>query len=414
MEFYLRPSLVCCERLPRLTRSFYEQCDATRPVDPPPASTSDLPLQDQPASEQEWTYGYFGNGTSTMNLARWTYDTCPIGTPDPQDGYGAHEPMLNDAYLGGRDVQFYNLGNGVGLVYPATFQVEPVNGASHCFSRYVVDAFLGVQNFSNAGITKILIDTSGNSGGRINLARILELVILGPEYLDYNSFNAFFRKSPVGEAIMQATNTNQIKNFTLINPSEHRSGFNVQSLGFTDIFSPGVNRTANGVTFETSNIISDALDIFKPLDRQFNFSTLPRFNPANIEFIGSGLCGSACGLFTNFLVEFGNVTGYMHTPIVNGSIGMAAVTTLSAVDSAGVYAEMQSTGAAVSYPDLVPKPLVKGMMGFTIKSPLSLYLAPDVPLAYRPVLAKRTYQMTEEFYNDPMAEWRYVASQVFG
>jgi hypothetical protein len=94
------------------------------------------------------------------------YRTCPpVRTstvwPFPSS---VSDPTRNTAYLGGRDIQFYALdasrtgGTKTGVIYVTTFDPQPAE--SSCFNRYVLDIILGLQNFTQAGVERILVDTS--------------------------------------------------------------------------------------------------------------------------------------------------------------------------------------------------------------------------------------------------------------
>ena len=123
------------------------------------------------------------------------YRGCPISN-------GANVPMADTPaasanYLGGRDVQFYKLDDGTGVVYMPTFYPEPYEA---CEDRFVVDLVMGLQNLTKAGVKNVLVDTSNNGGGAVSLSQAAQRLFTGNSLLEVNNFETVFRKAPLAEA----------------------------------------------------------------------------------------------------------------------------------------------------------------------------------------------------------------------
>jgi hypothetical protein len=114
---------------------------------------------------------------------RTLYITCPVNTSATVWPFASGtNPTSDPAYLGGRDIQFYALdstrtaGIKTGVIYVTTFDPLPAEGS--CFNRFVLDIVLGLQNFTTAGVERILVDTSVSRSLHVSMPSRLETDVL--------------------------------------------------------------------------------------------------------------------------------------------------------------------------------------------------------------------------------------------
>lgn len=350
------------------------------------------------------------------SLIQQAYIGCPTDFAAPKYMY-ANPPQNASAYLGGRDIQFYALGDDkkTGVVYVPTFGPtdKSTNAPSDaCTNRFVADLYLGFRNFTSAGVEKILIDTSSNGGGQVLLNQFFQRYITGEDFEVDLNFDTLLRKSPLAQALLQA-NIENANNDTVNNvffPGKYRNGTD-QVAPNADLFNPGNSYPINGQTLDTSNTIQDGLEQVDAYENLLNISDTPPYSPAEIVFTGNGLCGSACSSFTNFLIEYYNATAYIAAPRPKNQIEFQAFAAGQATDSD----KIQQEAVSVNYTDYATLPplQVKGVFGFAIRGALSPNIAPGTFLQYRSYPAQKTYGLTAEQFLDPIKNWQYVASQVF-
>ena len=347
---------------------------------------------------------------SLSQIAAEAYAACPVSS-----GAVAY-PLQNDPtatsnYLGGRDIQFYTVPDhsDVGVIFVPTFEPAAVDATDSCINRFIVDAVLGLQNLTSAGVSKVLIDTTNNGGGSVLLNQVLQRLMTGEKYEIDNNFQSLLRKAPLAEAFLQAHIDNPSADSGSFGPQLFRNGTNDLSSG-TDYFVPGLSQTINGATLLTSNYLEDNIDEIEQLDAAWNLSSNAAFAPSDIVFTGNGLCGSACSSFTNFLIEYYNATAYISTPYPDKSIEFQAFAAGQASTSDELYSEAQSVG--LDSP-LLPQLEVLGTFGFALRGAVSPNLKPGEFLQYRSFPAQNKYQLTAADYNDPLTNWAYVASQVY-
>lgn len=350
-------------------------------------------------------------------LVQQAYTLCPIEITAPKYRY-AHSPQNSSAYLGGRDIQFYALGDDrkTGVIFVSTLApLDPSTNAPSvpCTNRFVADLYLGFKNFTAAGVERILIDTSNNGGGQVVLNQFLQRYITGERHEVDLNFDTLLRNSPLAEGLLKA-NIEHASHYTIGNtyfPSKYRDGTERVTAN-TDFFSPGNSYTINGEILHTSNTLQDSIETIDQFEEPLNIPHAPTYSPADIVFTGNGLCGSACSSFTNFLIEYYNATAYIASARPQNPIEFQAFAAGQATTSDAIYEE----AASINYTDraMLPPLEVSGKFGFTIRGAISPNIAPGTFLQYRSYPAQKTYGLTAEHFLDPLANWKYVASQVFG
>lgn len=337
------------------------------------------------------------------------YSLCPVEYGPPSLPINApYNPQNTSAYLGGRDIQFYKLPNSTtGVMFISTFDPDGI-----CQRRFYLDAILGIRNLTAAGVKHLLIDTSNNSGGSVLLNQALQRLITGKQYLLQNNFKSVLRRSPLSEALVDAhlAQPNMTSDYAVFDPASYRNG--AQAIQASDdIFFPGGSREINGKTLLTSDLLEDQIGYVQMVDAANNISNAAPFSPENIVFTGNGLCGSACSSFTNFLIEWYNATAYIATARPSKPIEFQAFAAGQATRANNIYAEADSLGYRNE--SLLPTRLVRGTFAFAIRASLSPNLAPGEFLQYRSYPAQNRFAPTLETYTSPLAQWEYVANQVF-
>lgn len=282
-----------------------------------------------------------------------------------------------------------------------------------CERRFYLDAILGIRNLTAAGVKNLLIDTSNNGGGSVLLNQALQRLVTGEQYLIQNNFQSVLRRSPLSDALVNAhlAQPNVTSQYSVFDPASYRNG--TQVIQATDnIFSPGGSRDVNGKTLLTSDLLQDQIEYVQLVDAANNVSNNAPFSPENIVFTGNGLCGSACSSFTNFLIEWYNATAFIATARSAKPIEFQAFAAGQATRANNIYAEAGTLG--YKNETLLPTRLVRGVFAFAIRVSLSPNLAPGEFLQYRSYPAQNRFAPTLETYTSPLAQWEYVAKQVFG
>ena len=387
--------------------SAYEFAASTR--------TTNIDFDDFNAGQNSST----GTSTSTLPssfsaLASAAYRGCPsISSAASYPLTGSDNPLTSSAYQGGRDVLFFVLPNTkTGVVALTTFDPNDEQGQSSdaCLYRFMVDLIQGLNNFTNAGIENVLIDTSNNGGGVIVLNQLAQRLFTGNQYSLNNNFENVLRDSPLSQALLERTVRSGVRT-AQYSPNRYRDGDSLLSAG-TNLFSPGNSRQINGQTLETSNDLQTSVSFLEALFSRYNLPNAAPFAPENIVFTGNGLCGSSCSSFTNFLIEYYNASAYIATGRPDQPIEFQAFAAGQSTDSANVYADAVDIGFTNT--GLLPPLQVVGSYGFTIQGGMSPNLAPGEFLQYRSYPAQGSFGLTREMYASPLVKWEYVASQVFG
>jgi hypothetical protein len=348
------------------------------------------------------------------------YAQCPINTTAARYQY-SNSPQSGSEYLGGRDIQFYALGDDkrTGVIFLSTFQPrlplsqDPTGSSEACTNRFIIDTYLGFRNFTKAGVERIMIDTSNNGGGSVALNQFLQRYLTGEDYEVDLNFATLLRKSPLAEGLLKANlaaGQTEATSRNIYQPGQYRNGSAMVDAN-KDIFSPGNQYTINGNTLTTSNILQDDYQIIDTLETALNISDSAPYSPSEIVFIGNGLAGSAASSFTNFLIEYYNATAYITSGRPQNPIEFQAFAAGQATTSSLIYEE----AATVGFTDngLLPPLNVKGEFGFTIRGAISPNIAPGTFVQYRSYPAQGTYGMTAEQFLDPIKNWKYVAGKAF-
>ena len=348
------------------------------------------------------------------------YAGCPTNTSTALYQY-ANSPQNNSAYLGGRDIQFYSLGDDdkTGVIYLSTFSPKPPSGSQAdpdsdiCQKRFIIDTYEGFRNFTQAGVERIMIDTSNNGGGSVALNQFLQRYLTGEAYEVDSNFDTLLRKSPLSEGLLKANirvGQTDATASSVYQPGQWRNGTAMVPPD-EDIFEPGNEYIINSKTLYTSDITQDDLQSIDDLSGVLNISESAPYSPNEIVFIGNGLCGSACASFTNFLIEYYNATAYITSGRPRNPIEFQAFAAGQAISSSAIYDE----AVAVNFTDhgLLPPLEVVGTFGFTIRGALSPNIAPGTFIQYRTYPAKGTYGLTAEQFLNPLENWKYVASKAF-
>lgn len=344
--------------------------------------------------------------------------SCPIDLTAARYSY-QENPQQSTAYLGGRDVQFYVLGDDkkTGVVYLPTFDPKDASGESSdsCTDRFIVDVYLGFQNLSKAGVERIMIDTSNNGGGSVSLNQYLQRYLTGDDYEVDLNFRTLLRDAPLARALMEANiqaamvDTSTVEG-NVYYPGKYRNGTEMIA-DDADLFSPGNEYTVNSKTLKTSNYVQDNVQQVDFLENFLNISDTPPYLPNEVVFVGNGLCGSACSSFTNFLIEYYNATAYITSGRPKNPIAFQAFAAGQSTNSASIYKEAASVG--FNDTTLLPPLEVVGQLGFTVRGALSPNIAPGTFIQYRSYPAQHSYALTVEQFLDPLENWKYVAGKAF-
>ena len=358
------------------------------------------------------------NFSTVEEFAEAVYAACP--TNFSQAAYlfdDEHNPQLSSAYLGGRDIQFYKLGqSNTGVAFVGTFSPTLKNASDNndpCLNRFVLDSYFGLKNLTNAGVTQVLFDTSSNGGGFTVLSQILQRLVTGESFENQTNFEFVYRKSPLADALVEAHIHNMSAETAggLWSPEiSHNATSEADLSNTTNFFVPGTQRQVNGHTLYKSNLLYESLDDLESYSKLLNISDSPPFPAMDLAFTGNGLCGSACAEFANFLIEYYNGRGYIFTPKPERPIEFQAFAASTSSTSALIIAEADSLNIGE---DILPRLKYQGLLGISVRAAITPVTVPGEFLQYRSFPAQDRYSRTLEQYVDPIANWEYVASQAF-
>jgi hypothetical protein len=405
-----------------LKPSYNQRC-VRQPPKPVSQETSELTPEGteavKRAKEINAWFNAFGQGTNTTEqLVGLAYKYCPRlerVNASALAGYVLPSSLQPETeYLGGREIGFYRLnGSDVGVMSLNTFLSNEPNGdPTACHVRFMLDAYLGIQNFTTAGVKKIIIDTSNNGGGSVLFNQWLQFLLTGTRRkLDLN-FPTVIRRSPITEKMMNAYGKGGKSGLGLFNPASFRAQGDATAFGVSDdLFAAGQTFRINGRELRTSDQAYDLLDDLNPFIRQFDLDSWAGWPSENLVFTGNGLCGSSCSSFTNFLIEYHNATAMIQTPDPETDIEFQAY----AAGQVNDYQEVLSAFANLNLTDpSMPDNYLWGYMRSPTRAALSPVLAPDVFIQYRPYPAQFRYTPTMAQYMKPTEDWEYVAKQIWG
>ncbi|ORZ10941.1 hypothetical protein BCR41DRAFT_423460 [Lobosporangium transversale] len=170
-----------------------------------------------------------------------------------------------------------------------------------------------LEMLAQRSVTHIIIDTTGNTGGYISSMTNLVNVFFPSEDKQTNSHPARFRLIAEVSKLAAAD---------LDNPAKVHND---------DLFRQPVSLKINDRVAEYTDLFFMAEDYVLPLNNTNNQTLAGRtqhpwlHNAANITILTSGLCGSACGMFSDLLVRQHGVkavaVGGYHHPRNNNTTG---------------------------------------------------------------------------------------------
>ncbi|CED82589.1 hypothetical protein [Phaffia rhodozyma] len=321
-------------------------------------------------------------------------------------------PLLIDSsdsaqYLGGRNVQFFVLSKSsveneiVGVIFLATF--EPDEG---CTSQFLEDTSLGFQNFTEAGVTKVIIDTTQNGGGSVTLNIVWQSIFSGTPYQEYLNFEGVLRAAPLAEKFLNYHIQNPQADAGLYGPLNFRAANGNDLLSNFNYFSVQGNIVENGQTLKTSQPLRDVL-----YQNYLSRSSSPVYSPADVAIYGDGTCGSACASFTSFITQYLNYTTVVQTGTPNSSIEFQSFEAGQATTSSAIYLELNNT-LLTNDTDSPPPLLVQSTVGIALRGHLSPFV-PEQFLQYISRPANYTFAHTVETYNNPFKAHAYIATQIW-
>jgi hypothetical protein len=390
------------------------------PTRAPVSNASTNAAGPDPAAGSQETNTTAPAASSITDIIPQTYAQCPVDVTAARYQY-SNSPQAGSEYLGGRDIQFYALGDdkNTGVIFLSTFypklplSQDPEGRSSACTYRFIIDTFLGFQNFTRAGVERVMIDTSGNGGGSVALNQYLQRFMTGDDFEVDLNFDTLLRKSPLAEALLAANIEAGLSSSTSQNtyqPGLYRNGTAIVSAD-RDIFTPGNEYTINDQSLVTSDFVQDDVQLIDTLESILHISDTPPYSPNEIVFIGNGLCGSACASFTNFLIEYYNATAYITSGRPENPIEFQAFAAGQATTSDMIYKEAATVN--FSDADLLPTLNVVGSFGFTIRGAISPNIAPGTFVQYRSYPAQNRYALTAEQFLNPLENWKFVAGKAF-
>ena len=358
------------------------------------------------------------NGT-TEEVQKAVYSQCPVSKVDSDLFTIAEEsqPIRSATYLGGVDIQAFKLSdNRTGVISIPTFSPAAAEAITFgaCDPRFVMDAYYGLKNLSEAGVDRVLVDTSSNNGGHIPLSQTLQRVFTSSElYLNVGMETVFTNGNWSTAAVEAYSSNSSLEWIGVFRPDAYRPPGQHDSLKeSTNFMEPGQTFEINGHSLKLSNGISDYLytergeaDGVDDYDKLPNFSSKAFFSPENIKFTGDGLCGSMCAAFTNFMIEYYNTTAIISTPQPDKPIEFASFGAAQVFSGPDIQQELEQIGLGHLFPPMT----YAGALSVPIRANLSPRVAPGKFLQYRSYPAQDRFVHTKEQWEKPIEKWEAVA-----
>ena len=318
------------------------------------------------------------------------------------------QPINNTQYIGGRDVTFWKLGDDkdTGVMVVPSFAILG-HYESACDRRFILDAYFGLKNLTEAGVKRLLVDTTDNGGGELRFSQDLQRLLVGPSLDKYNALESFLAKTDLTQAMTKKDDSNET--LALLDgefsPHVFRKWGETEDLPINDnFFEPGTVQQINGHTLQLSNGIADTLDALHDWEHLLG-NPDAFFSPENIKFTGNGLCGSACASFTNLLIEYWNATAIINNPQPEKPTEFTAFAAGQSSSNDDVVRELASIGLL----DLFPTQYYRMYFGFPIRAAMSSNVAPGQFTQYRSYPAQQRFSLTRDQWEKPHAAWLEAA-----
>ncbi|KAF9914144.1 hypothetical protein BX616_008875 [Lobosporangium transversale] len=234
--------------------------------------------------------------------------------------------LQNATFIAGRDaVAVYQLMSrpNVGILAISSLEWEDDEVEVSAIQSYL-------EMLAQRSVTHIIIDTTGNTGGYISSMTNLVNVFFPSEDKQTNSHPARFRLIAEVSKLAAADLVNADID-TYYEPEILANRTTQQKFTNDDLFRQPVSLKINDRVAEYTDLFFMAEDYVLPLNNTNNQTLAGRtqhpwlHNAANITILTSGLCGSACGMFSDLLVRQHGVkavaVGGYHHPRNNNTTG---------------------------------------------------------------------------------------------
>jgi hypothetical protein len=258
----------------------------------------------------------------------------------------------------------------------------------------------GFELLKKGNFKKIIIDVSGNGGGRICLGTALSRLLF-PSNVDHNSD---FISSPLHVALATDGSKNEESFYFTGNWMDPKN--NLQKFTSSDFMVKGPSYTRGGKTSQyTDQCVLDCNNIYNAIPG----TGKNMFRPEDVAILSDGNCGSTCALLTNALVENFNVTtfGYGGLSTIPMSFSSFAGGQVFSMDDL-----IDRSESIASVKEFLPKKFVRqSSLSFTLREVYSKSM-PELPLEWTYLPTRVRIPNRSDLNFNPVALWNEVAHKM--
>ncbi|KAL0065781.1 hypothetical protein AAF712_007269 [Marasmius tenuissimus] len=292
-----------------------------------------------------------------------------------------------------------------GVMFVGSFSPSGDTG----FNDFQADVVAATGTFKAAGVTRLLIDVSNNSGGFVCLGQFLFQYLAGAK-IGYPGFVTSIRGNELAKRLVAANialgNDDTLsfysaEQWAFLNGTRMSSSYNY--------IDPTQPFTINGVSDPTSQRFHDTCETISFTQ---TVPDEPPFDPSNIAIVGNGNCASTCATFITLMNErLGTkIAVFGGRPGQNIEFkGMAGNQVLDWVDLDGDIKTAGLKNDPLAPPDL----LVSANIRHNWRTAWS-WLDENKPIAYLSEPPKFRFAYTHDTYNNPQNLWMFSASRLLG
>jgi len=290
-------------------------------------------------------------------------------------------------------------GNKTGVMFVGSFEGD--------FTQFQTDTQSAIQEFQQAGVSRLIVDLTNNGGGFVCLGEFLHQYLAGAQS-GYPGFQSTNRANPLAQKIVASDIALGVSSsigvfyppndWAFLNDTEQPNTFNY--------INPSAPLVVNGVSSPTSQRFHDICTPFAvPIPET------PPFALNNVAIVSNGDCASTCSMFSTVMFErhqtkiavFGGKPGLQME-----YKGMAGNQVLEWTDLDTEVRTANLKDDPLAPPDL----LVSANMRHNWRIAWS-FLDEKTPIAYKSELPQLRFPYTKDTYNNPQNLWTFAESVLF-
>ncbi|KAF8892937.1 hypothetical protein BD779DRAFT_1507835 [Infundibulicybe gibba] len=319
--------------------------------------------------------------------------------------------------------------NGIGLPPPFLPNAPPVNGSTGVIKSFILpdkktgvmflgsfegdfdqfqsDTVAAIDDFKNAGVTRLLLDLTNNGGGFVCLGQFLHQYLSGSDF-GYPGFVSTNRANPLAQKIVAADIAQGLDATLSFYSPDNWAFLNGTVMPEThNYITPSAPFTVNGRSDPSSQRFHDTceLSFSQPIPKT------PPFDLSKVAIVSNGNCASTCAMFSTLMNERHNTKIAIFGGKPGEELQFKGMAGNQVLEWADLDTEIKTAGVKddpLAPPDL----LVSGNFRHNWRTAWS-FLDETRPIAYVSELPKLRFPYTKDTYNNPQNLWTFAASKLF-